>query len=158
MPSGGDRPFEGRRVLVVEDEYIVALDLEDTLRALGCEVLGPVASVARALALLALERPDAVTLDLDLLDGLAVPVAELLASMGVPFVVVSAYGAGSVDHPVLKQAPRLSKPFGRGRPETRAGTVVGGRQPGLRGSWPTAEGWRVGSQLFVPGGTAEEGP
>ena len=58
-------------------------------------------------------RPDAVTLDLNLLDGLAVPVAELLTSMGVPFVVVSAYGAGSVDHPVPKQAPRLSKPFGR---------------------------------------------
>src|SRR3954454_765531 len=93
MPSGEDRPFEGRRVLVVEDEYIVALDLEDTLRALGCEVLGPAASVARALALLARERPDAVTLDLNLLDELAVPVAELLASMGVPFLVVGAYSS-----------------------------------------------------------------
>jgi CheY-like chemotaxis protein len=105
-------PLEGRRILVVEDEYIVALDLEHTLRSLGCEVLGPVASVARALVLLANERPDAVTLDLNLLDGSAVPVAERLAGTGVPFVVISAYDPTSVDHPVLKQAPRLGKPFG----------------------------------------------
>src|SRR4051795_4994396 len=111
MPSGRDRPFEGRRVLVVEYEYIVALDLEDTLRALGCEVLGPAASVARALALLARERPDAVTLDLNLLDGLAVPVAELLAGMGVPFVVGSPHAAATLDHPALKGAPRIDKPF-----------------------------------------------
>src|SRR3954454_10981456 len=100
----GDRPFEGRRVLVVEDEYIVALDLEGMLRDLGCEVLGPVASVAQALALLGRERPDAVTLDLNLLDGLAVPVAELLAGMGVPFVVCSAHAAATLDHPSLKGA------------------------------------------------------
>ena len=104
-------PLAGRRILVVEDEYIVALDLEDALRDLGCEVLGPVSSIAQALSLLARERPDAVTLDLNLLDGLTVPVAELLVTLGVPFVVCSAYGAGSADHPALGQAPRLAKPF-----------------------------------------------
>lgn len=104
-------PLEGRRILVVEDKYIIALDLEHTLRGLGCEVLGPVASVARVLVLLASE-PDAVTLDLNPLDGSAVPVAERLAGMDVPFVVISAYDPGSVDHPLLRQAPRLGKPFG----------------------------------------------
>src|SRR4051812_50170466 len=114
MPCGGDRPFEGRRVLVVEDEYIVALDLEDTLRALGCEVLGPAASVARALALLARERPDAVTLDLDLLDGLAVAGAQPLSSMVVAVLAGCAYGAGSAAPPALKQAPPLRPPLPRG--------------------------------------------
>src|SRR4051812_16562767 len=111
MSHEKDRPLEGRRVLVIEDEFIVALDLGHTLRSFGCEVLGPVASIAQALALLGRERPDAATLDLNLLDGLAVPVAELLAGMGVPFLVCSAYDTGSVDHPLLKHAPRLGKPF-----------------------------------------------
>src|SRR4051794_6612466 len=113
MPDEKVRPLEGRRVLVVEDEYIVALDLEGMLLGLGCEVLGPVASIAQALALLGRERPDAVTLDLNLLDGMAVPVADLLATMGVPFVVISAYDPAQFNHPALKQAPRLGKPFGR---------------------------------------------
>jgi len=111
MPHERDRPLEGRRILVVEDEYIIALDLEGMLRDLGCEVLGPVASVAHALALLGREQPDAATLDLNLLDGLAAPVAELLAGMGVPFVAVSAYDAGRFGHPLLARAPRLGKPI-----------------------------------------------
>ena len=73
MSHEKDRPLEGRRVLVIEDEFIVALDLGHTLRSFGCEVLGPVASIAQAQALLGRERPDAATLDLNLLDGLAVP-------------------------------------------------------------------------------------
>ena len=105
------RPLERRRVLVVEDEYVVALELEGVLRDLGCEVLGPVASVAQALALLGRERPDAATLDLNLLDGLAVLVAERLASMGVPFVLCTAYAAEHLAHPLLKGVPKLGKPL-----------------------------------------------
>src|SRR4051812_26531837 len=107
MPDEKVRPLEGRRVLVVEDEYIVALDLEGMLLGLGCEVLGPVASIAQAQALLGRERPDVALLDLDLLDGLALPVAERLAGMGVPFVVCSAYEVGRLGHPLLEQAPRF---------------------------------------------------
>src|SRR3954453_18820244 len=99
MPDEKVRPLEGRRVLVVEDEYIVALDLEGMLLGLGCEVLGPVASIAQAQALL----------DLNLLDGLALPVAERLAGMGVPFVVCSAYDVGRLGHRLLEQAPWFGK-------------------------------------------------
>jgi CheY-like chemotaxis protein len=105
-----DRPLAGRRILVVEDEFVVALDLEHMLRRLGCEVLGPVPSVAKAVALLGRERPDAALLDLNLIDGLATPVAELLAGMGVPFALATAYDAATLDHPLLKQAPRIGKP------------------------------------------------
>src|SRR3954451_4862424 len=63
MPGGPH--VSGRRVLVVEDEFVIALDLQLALYRLGCEVLGPVASVAEALVLLRHERPDAAVLDIN---------------------------------------------------------------------------------------------
>ena len=71
--TGGDEPgraaLSGAQVLVVEDQALIAMDLEVTLREFGCAVLGPAASVAEALALAGRERPDAALLDL----GLTVP-------------------------------------------------------------------------------------
>src|SRR4051794_28099922 len=58
------------KVLLVEDEFIIALEMELALLDLGCTVLGPVASAAGALALLDRERPDVAILDVNLLDGL----------------------------------------------------------------------------------------
>src|SRR5689334_8220047 len=88
----GRWPLAGARVLVAEDEFVVALDLEVGLRELGCEVVGPAASVAQALALVARERPDAALLDVALLDGNAAPAAEALRSAGVPFVLLTDHG------------------------------------------------------------------
>ena len=102
----------GKRLLIVEDEFVIALEVEFLLRDFGCEVLGPVPSVARALELLGRERPDAAPLDLDLLDGTAVPVAELLASMRVPFALVTAYDPTRIDGQVLRGVPHLGKPVG----------------------------------------------
>ena len=77
--AGGDEPgravLPGARVLVAEDQAVIAMDLAMTLREFGCAVLGPAASVAEALALAGRERPDAALLDLGLSDGPAVPVA-----------------------------------------------------------------------------------
>jgi two-component system, response regulator PdtaR len=112
MPARTEREdLAGARVLVVEDEFIIAMEIELLLRDFGCRVLGPVRSVATAVALLGRARPDAALLDVNLLDGLAVPVAELLASMGVPFAVVSAYSPAQLDHPLLNAAPKLGKPI-----------------------------------------------
>ena len=113
MPAQMEREdLAGARVLVVEDEFVIALEVEVLLRDFGCEVLGPVPSVVRALELLGRERPDAAPLDLDLLDGMAVPVAELLASMGVPFALVTAYDPTPVEAPALRGVPHLGKPVG----------------------------------------------
>ena len=60
MPAQMEREdLAGARVLVVEDEFLIALEVEVLLRDFGCEVLGPVPSVVRALELLGRERPDA---------------------------------------------------------------------------------------------------
>ena len=76
----------GRSVLLVEDDLLVAWDIEQMLTAAGVRVLGPASSVGAALALLKTERPDAAILDLKLRGELVTPVARKLRHMGVPFV------------------------------------------------------------------------
>lgn len=108
--SGGGL-LEGRRVLVVEDEALIALDLCLVLEDLGCAPVGPAASVAAAMDLLRVEAAlDAALLDETLGTMLVTPVAEALARRGVPFVVVSGRARSMSSNPLLLDAPRLSKP------------------------------------------------
>jgi len=99
----------GTKILLVEDEFIITLEMELALLNLGCVVLGPAASAAQALALLDRERPDVAMLDVRLLDGLVTPVAERLGALGVPFVLVTAYDTAQLPPP-LRAAPLLAKP------------------------------------------------
>src|SRR3954451_1278855 len=103
------------KVLVVEDEFMIALDLEQALRDHGYSVLGPAASAGDALGLLELERPDAATLDVRLKGGRVTPVAERLAAAGIPFVLLTSCGEGELPEPALRAAPRLGKPCDAGR-------------------------------------------
>jgi DNA-binding NarL/FixJ family response regulator len=81
--------LQGCRVLMVEDEMLVAMELETLIPEQGCAVVGPAATVERALVLLAQERPDAAILDVNL-DGMtAAPVAAALRAAAVPFVLVT---------------------------------------------------------------------
>ena len=102
----------GSKVLVAEATAIIALDLERTLHGFECDVLGPVGSVAAALLLLEQERPDAALFELDLSDGHAVPLAEMLASLGVPFALATAHDCSEQDEPVLRGVPCVTKPYG----------------------------------------------
>jgi PAS domain S-box-containing protein len=83
----------GRRVLLVEDEPLVALDLEATLRDLGCEVAGPAATLADALRVVAAEAPqlDAAVLDVNLGGQPAFPAADELVRRGVPVIFATGY-------------------------------------------------------------------
>lgn len=83
--------FEGRRVLVVEDEYFLADETRIALQALGATVVGPVAHVKDALDLLAYEKVDAAILDVHLGDGLVFPVAEKLEENDIPYVFATGY-------------------------------------------------------------------
>ncbi len=106
----------GRRVLVAEDQPIVALDLERTLRGWGCAVLGPAGSNLEALDLLRQGRcpPDAALLDAKLADGWAVPAAEALAAAGMPFALLSGCDDPGRAAPGLRGAAAvLAKPWAR---------------------------------------------
>jgi DNA-binding response OmpR family regulator len=99
-----------RKVLVVEDEALVAMLVEDALLDAGFGVMGPAATVEEALALLDHERPDAVVLDLNLAGETSTPVADLLAARGIPYVIATGYGASGL--PAGHQdAMVLAKPY-----------------------------------------------
>src|SRR5690242_10711843 len=98
-------------VLVVEDDFIQALDLAHVLHTLGCGVIGPVDSRARALDLVKRARPNVALLDVLLGDGDIVPVAESLAAAHVPFALVTGYPREQLGHPLLDTAPYLGKPW-----------------------------------------------
>ncbi|EQB17794.1 response regulator [Novosphingobium lindaniclasticum] len=86
-----------RRILVVEDEYMLAMDLRRDLEDAGAEVIGPEPSVARALSRIPSEtKIDAAVLDVNLGDEEAFPVADELTARGIPFVFATGYGDDAV--------------------------------------------------------------
>lgn len=103
------RILSDRTILVVEDERMLALDLQDILEAWGCVVVGPVATAASALELMRDELPDCAVLDVHLNGGTSEPVAAALHAGGRPFVVLTAYQRSHLTG-ALVDAPLLSKP------------------------------------------------
>jgi two-component SAPR family response regulator len=98
-------------VLVVEDEMLVALDIEFMLARLGWRVLGPAPTVTLALRLLTAERPDVALLDFNLRGEVVTPVAAALQRLNVPFVLSSAYDGREIEGiEMLARAPRVGKP------------------------------------------------
>jgi DNA-binding response OmpR family regulator len=102
----------GKTILVVEDEFIVAAMLCDVIEDEGAQVLGPAGSLAEALELAATDGIDAAVLDWNLAGEPGEPVARVLASRGVPFVIATGYGSVEGD---FAKATVLSKPYAPAR-------------------------------------------
>ncbi len=81
----------GKRVLVVDDDSLLALDLEIFLQDEGCMVVGPAPTVDAALALIGAEPPDAAILDIDLGGMNSAPIADALAAREVNFLFISGH-------------------------------------------------------------------
>jgi CheY-like chemotaxis protein len=111
--STGRSALQDKRVLVVEDEALVAMLVEDGLIEAGAKVVGPAASVEEALQLIEGAASDgglsAAVLDLNLNGQAVSPVADRLAALGVPFLFTTGYrdGRDMGGH----AAPTLRKPF-----------------------------------------------
>jgi len=106
--------LEGRRVLLVEDEAMIAMLLEDMLGDLGCEVVGPAYALKSALALAAGEGPiDVAILDINLAGRPVFEVADALRARHVPMIFSSGYGDRGLRE-VDRGAPVLGKPFRAG--------------------------------------------
>jgi DNA-binding response OmpR family regulator len=102
--------LEGVRVLVVEDEFLVATLIQDMLGAAGCVVSGPIPRIAEALKAVDSGTYDAAVLDVNLAGDRIDPVADALSRRKVPFMFVTGYSTGTLPADYAER-PRLCKPF-----------------------------------------------
>ncbi len=98
------------RVLIVEDEAIIAMDLEMMLEDEGCDVVATVASVKTALEQIGKQAIDCAFLDINLGHEQVFPVADELARKGVPFALLSGHTKAVVP-PAHMSRPALPKPY-----------------------------------------------
>ena len=101
--------FHGRRILLAEDEWLIAEEMRLNLEKAGATVVGPVASVGAALSLIESDQIDIAFLDVSLRGQKVFPVAEVLAARGIPVLFTTGYG--EMDLPAQwRSAPRCEKP------------------------------------------------
>jgi CheY-like chemotaxis protein len=102
--------LKGRRVLVAEDEAVIALMIEDLLTKSGFVVVGPAVSTKEALDIVEQQPVDCAVLDIKLVDGASLPVAKALAARSIPFVIATGYDRRAIP-PGYNGAPVLGKAF-----------------------------------------------
>ncbi|MFC7735337.1 response regulator [Roseomonas sp. GCM10028921] len=119
--------FAGRRILVVEDEPMITFLLEDALMIAGARAVVQAARVAEALSAISTAMAeggiDAAVIDYNLADGQsALPVADRLAELGVPFVFATGYEPSVVNKGQHLEAPVIAKPY---KPEDVLASLAG---------------------------------
>lgn len=105
--TAGD--LEGRRVLIVEDRYLIASEIADQVRELGGEVIGPARNLEAARELMSAQTPDLALLDVNLEGELIFPLAEALRREDTPIILLTGYEDGSLPD-AWSSLPRLLKP------------------------------------------------
>jgi CheY-like chemotaxis protein len=100
--------FAQLRILIVEDEPVVAMCLEDILDGLGCVPVGPAARLSEGMAMAEQEAIDAAILDINLAGERSTPIAAALRARGVPFAFASGYGNAPEG---FEDLPLIEKPY-----------------------------------------------
>ena len=128
-------PLSGRRILVVDDEYLIADDLAALLRGAGAEVIGPAASLPKAMRLASdTQHFDAAVLDINLRGEMSYAAADALLEKGTPLLFLSGYSAASLPER-FRNIRQLIKPHASAQliealdaiiPEHSGGTVGSG--------------------------------
>jgi CheY-like chemotaxis protein len=98
------------RVLVVEDEAMIAMLVEDMVLDFGSEVVGPVATMDDAINLARSAELDAAILDINVGGSVIFPVADILSERGIPLIFATGYGSKGLP-PRFQDSPTLPKPF-----------------------------------------------
>jgi CheY-like chemotaxis protein len=100
-----------RRILIVEDELLAAMNLEDLLEEFGFEVVGPCPTLAEAWEAVAADALDGAVLDVNVHGEMVFPLAEDLVRQHVPIVFCTGYAEAGRFPPGLAQLPRVAKPY-----------------------------------------------
>ncbi len=112
--AGSNKPCNGElaglKILVVEDEFLVALEVEAALESIGCAIAGPFARLAKAMEAAKGTRLDGAVLDVNLNGEMVYPLADLLAQQDVPFVFLTGYSAADMPER-FRGSRRLPKPL-----------------------------------------------
>lgn len=98
------------RILIVEDEFLVGLQLEEDLRAAGCSILGPFNRLEVAIEAARREQFDLAILDVNVNGNMVYPLADELLAGGIPFIFMSGYLATDLP-PRFRSTPQISKPY-----------------------------------------------
>jgi chemotaxis family two-component system sensor kinase Cph1 len=104
------KPLDGLKILVVEDEYLVALDLQRLIERLGGKVLGPAARVGPALEMVQRDEPDGALLDVSLVGETSMRLADELRARGIPIILTSGYDVAALPQR-LRDLPYVPKPI-----------------------------------------------
>ncbi|MBR0645397.1 response regulator [Plastoroseomonas hellenica] len=104
-----DAPLQGRTVLIVEDQYLIAEELRAIVERLGGSVVGPLPRVPAALTTLEATFPDLALLDVNVNGQPIYEVAAVLRSRGIPFALVTGYDRSAIA-PEFRDAPYIEKP------------------------------------------------
>ena len=107
--------FSDRRVLVVEDNFLVSLGTTDMLESMGCAIVGPATSLTAACLVAESESLDAAILDIDICGEVVWPVAEELQRRKIPFLFLSAHRQAEGVPVPFAAAPHLQKPLEQSR-------------------------------------------
>ena len=108
--TGSSRPLATKRVLLVEDNFLVGLSIKQQLEELGCDVTGPIASVEDALATVQAVIHDCAVLDINIKGGSSQEVARELRERRTPFFFISGYRSPPMLEQEFREVCRLSKP------------------------------------------------
>ena len=104
-------PITGKRILVVEDEPLVALQLQADLESAGLHVVGPIGNLAQGIAAATSEEFDAALVDVSLGQDTSAPIADQLLLRRIPFAFATGYADVSLLPAHLRRITRLSKPY-----------------------------------------------
>ena len=105
------KPLAGQRILLAEDEGLIAIELERMLENFGCDLVGPLASIDQVLEAAQHGRFDGAVLDVNLRGRQIFEIMPKLQELGMRIIIASGYEDATLFPPPFRAMPRLAKPF-----------------------------------------------